>query len=1299
MYFFKPILCSLEGKRGLLCVLLITCLWANGIQSEPLRLDLSHNQSELTFSFSAQSERLYTIEYRPDLTTGAWTDWETFTDVPGTNGTLTYSTAIHNPLISEGAFFRLREDPLGESPDSLLLARYEFTNASPAAHTNHAEITASDFAISTGNLLYGTANETSWSGSGVPYARGNSGWDAETPETARFFSHQLNTIADREMLVTEVSFLARSTGQGPSAYAVLIDELLIETGDLPDSETIAVSVPIPEGVWTTQSVVQIAGWTNNSRIVSGGGEFHVDDVTTLGQMREAISDEPAIPVPVVTSPTFENILENSVSLASAVIDDGGVEIPERGFVWSITADFDPEQEGTYVREFGEFGEDTFSLMATGLPEGTEIYVRAYAVNASGTGWSDATSFKTPADQVLAFYSFSGDTPAAEAHRSAIQPSEFTISSGNQNFSWVASHAASWQQYGADDPYIRAGGSWDSDDPESARRFEFSLESDPGWYMTVTGITFVARSTAAGPSAIGVAVNGNQVLSQDMPADDTLLIHMPVTGFVDTNALNIWIQGWTNGTRQTSGGGDLRVDNVLVTGSMSMDIETDAPSVHLPTATDAEHHNALLGGTVANDGGSTLIERGIIWSTVDEFHVPDGGFLVAESGTFDLGAFALPVWQLPPDTTIYYRAFASSAAGTGYSEQASFTSPALPQGLLSVYEFTGGIITPHQVHPYITSSHFVHNTGRPGLALVNASSWTGSGVPYAQASSNFDSPSPENARHFIYTKEARNGSTFSITNIQLLARATAQGPSAVSISINDDLIGTIDVEQNVTTPISMPVNGVSEQSLATIRILGWDNESRPTAGTGLLQVDDILTQGTIQGTPHEPITSGRPVRIASVNVEDGIANNLDALRLILERLDADIVAFQELYNNQDQELEDLADELDYPHWVIGPAGGISDVQRVGYFSRFEFASEALLSPPGASEFARPVMRGVFDIPDVEQPLVLWAVHKKALNDELSQFRRAVETLRIIEDIQSYQSANPDHVHYAVLGDMNADFFTQSQRESFTEAWFNDQSSGLPAAYSLGSDIVFPVQYYRFPDDRYDAALPPLQRVPMTHPGGYGIWSFQNADFVSRLDYVFVSTNLAAMHPMGEIYYSRMDGPFTGLPKAGSPLPASTSLSSSDHLPVFVDVYLPYTSDPQAEEWSSVDEPVGQVAAIPTAASEFDIGDDAGRAELDARSSSDSIPDGSFAARLAQISEETSLHIRPHESGGTELTFFAHEGFVYTVESIQGLGNDHAWSVVEGGDQLQGANEWVTVIDSTQGRAGEIRAYRLRMSSYP
>jgi len=99
-----------------------------------------------------------------------------------------------------------------------------------------------------------------------------------------------------------------------------------------------------------------------------------------------------------------------------------------------------------------------------------------------------------------------------------------------------------------------------------------------------------------------------------------------------------------------------------------------PVITAPTATDVNAFSAVLGGTVVDDGGSAIIERGVVWSQSGIPTVNDYTGKQRASGA--TGAFSVSAVGLLPGTTYFFRAYASSYRGTKYTETVSFETSSL-----------------------------------------------------------------------------------------------------------------------------------------------------------------------------------------------------------------------------------------------------------------------------------------------------------------------------------------------------------------------------------------------------------------------------------------------------------------------------------------------------------------------------------------------------------------------------------------------------------------------------------------------
>jgi len=104
-----------------------------------------------------------------------------------------------------------------------------------------------------------------------------------------------------------------------------------------------------------------------------------------------------------------------------------------------------------------------------------------------------------------------------------------------------------------------------------------------------------------------------------------------------------------------------------TSTFSISNNSQPPTVVTLAATNISQQQAVASGNITVDGGSTVLSRGICYSTS---HNPTfDGSKTSEPGT--LGSFNSIINGLTPNTLYYYRAYANSRGGTGYGAEMSF----------------------------------------------------------------------------------------------------------------------------------------------------------------------------------------------------------------------------------------------------------------------------------------------------------------------------------------------------------------------------------------------------------------------------------------------------------------------------------------------------------------------------------------------------------------------------------------------------------------------------------------------------
>ncbi|ALM06417.1 hypothetical protein SB49_00260 [Sediminicola sp. YIK13] len=114
---------------------------------------------------------------------------------------------------------------------------------------------------------------------------------------------------------------------------------------------------------------------------------------------------------------------------------------------------------------------------------------------------------------------------------------------------------------------------------------------------------------------------------------------------------------------------------IIYGCSKSETEPENPQLSLPvvtTATIAEltENSALSGGEITNDGGATIISRGVVWSTSDNPTISDNK---TTDGTGH-GSFTSAISGLNSNTTYYVRAYAINSEGTAYGNVIVFSTP-------------------------------------------------------------------------------------------------------------------------------------------------------------------------------------------------------------------------------------------------------------------------------------------------------------------------------------------------------------------------------------------------------------------------------------------------------------------------------------------------------------------------------------------------------------------------------------------------------------------------------------------------
>ncbi|MBK9358856.1 MAG: PKD domain-containing protein [Bacteroidales bacterium] len=117
---------------------------------------------------------------------------------------------------------------------------------------------------------------------------------------------------------------------------------------------------------------------------------------------------------------------------------------------------------------------------------------------------------------------------------------------------------------------------------------------------------------------------------------------------------------------------LIIMNILITNGCNKDEEKKetSPILETQTPTSITSNSAVVGGFVSSDGGATITERGVCYSSINP-NPTVRDFVISEGN--ETGNYQCTLPDLDSETTYYAKAYALNTAGIGYGNTVSFTT--------------------------------------------------------------------------------------------------------------------------------------------------------------------------------------------------------------------------------------------------------------------------------------------------------------------------------------------------------------------------------------------------------------------------------------------------------------------------------------------------------------------------------------------------------------------------------------------------------------------------------------------------
>lgn len=283
-----------------------------------------------------------------------------------------------------------------------------------------------------------------------------------------------------------------------------------------------------------------------------------------------------------------------------------------------------------------------------------------------------------------------------------------------------------------------------------------------------------------------------------------------------------------------------------------------------------------------------------------------------------------------------------------------------------------------------------------------------------------------------------------------------------------------------------------------------------------------------------------------NVGSPGSAEFDATVEVLGRLGADVVALQEVNDDDQSALTALGEAAGYPHVVFAQTSPFGEYNGA-FLSRLEpldtavWTSAELSGDGGANDVTRQPLALSVDAPG--GPVTVVTSHFKSGYDDEDEFRRSIDAIRIGQAAAQYGDRT------LIVGDFNAQLADDGTEDPST---WTRVPNGPPSSYALGSDLdalldgdgISNVVFGHLSSHRVQPAARDTGREG-TRP------TDSNRDG-RRIDHILVGPGLQDLTAAGAVYFSQEDTGGVEVAWAGEPADRGASELASDHLPVVIEL---------------------------------------------------------------------------------------------------------------------------------------------------
>ena len=507
--------------------------------------------------------------------------------------------------------------------------------------------------------------------------------------------------------------------------------------------------------WSTSSAPTIsdshttdgAGTGSFTSVLSGlgsGGVAYYLRAYATNEVGTAYGSQVSFSTPTlaaVSTSAISGLGSTGATCGGTVSSEGGVSVTARGLCWGASSLPTLDSCAGYTSDGS--GSGSFSSSITGLSSGATYYARAYATNAVGTAYGSSVSFTTLSLPTVSLTSVSAvSATAATAACSVSSNGGATISA--YGICWSASSAS--PSLSSSDGIATTSGAVSGGYASNMT----GLTAGSSYYVRAyatnsVGIAYSSYITYAAPTAPTIATSSISVTgattataygSISANGGSTITAYgfcWSSSSSSPTTVSNTGIYT-VSGTTSGSYSGGLTslvalttyyvrayASNVAGTsyGSAVSFTMPTLPTVSVSGASATSASTATASCAFSSNGGSTVTAYGLCWSNSSTTPTLASCTGYAQTSGAPASSYTSSITGLSAGTTYYLRAYATNAAGTGYSSYYTYAAPTIPSVTTSSASATAS-----------TTASAVGSVSSNGGSTVTSYGfcWTTSGTP-------------------------------------------------------------------------------------------------------------------------------------------------------------------------------------------------------------------------------------------------------------------------------------------------------------------------------------------------------------------------------------------------------------------------------------------------------------------------------------------------------------------------------------------------------------------------------------------